>query len=198
MRVFPASATVSMVLVALVVTACSSGSKTADAPATTAGSATVSPVGSQASGTSAGPSSSAAFSRSAGSGSAAGFNACSLLTAARASTIVGRKYTGATPQTPATGVDECTYAAANDDSDLTLFVYQPASGISFDSLKSVQTGVGQVTTLSGVGDKAIIGPLELDAQVGDQLIAVEGAGGTLAGHQTKAIAVAKIAITALH
>jgi hypothetical protein len=123
---------------------------------------------------------------------------CSLMTAAQASTLVGKHYDAAATQTPATGIDQCTYNAANNGLDLVVIVYQPDSGVTFAMLSSVQAGAGHVTQLSGVGDKAIAGPIEIDAQSGNHLIAVEGAGGTLIGTNTHAIAVAHAIITGLH
>ena len=144
------------------------------------------------------PSTGGGSSSPSGSGTVSDTDTCSLLSAAQASSLTGQTYSAATPETIATGQDQCTYAAANNGSDLTVIVYQPSSGVTFDTLKSVQTSVGQVTTLSGVGDQAIIGLIELDAQVGTRLIAIEGAGGNLTGDSTKAIAVANAIIAALH
>ena len=123
-------------------------------------------------------------------------NACSLLPAAQASSLSGKQYTAATPSTIATGQDQCDYARA-DGPDLTVIVYQPSSGVTFAMATSVQNGAGTVTNVSGVGDKAIAGSIELDVQAGDRLIAVEGAGGTLTGDYSQAVAIAKAIIAAL-
>jgi len=128
-----------------------------------------------------------------GAAPAADINACSLLSVADASSLVGKQYTTATPKTIATGQDACTYDIP-DDSQLVIIVYQPNSGVSMDMMASVNDG----KPISGVGDKAIIGDIELDAQVGDKLIAVQGAGGSLGGDQAKAVAVAKAVIAALN
>lgn len=129
-------------------------------------------------------------------GAGAEINACSLLPAAQASSLGGKQYTAATPSTIASGQDQCEYKGA-DGSDLTVIVYQPSSGVTFAMLTSVQSGVGTVTNVSGVGDKAIAGYIELDVQTGDRLIAVEGAGGTLTGDYSQAVAIAKAIIAAL-
>ena len=123
-------------------------------------------------------------------------NACSLLSAAQASSLGGNQYTAATPSTIATGQDQCDYANAGG-SDLTVIVYQPSSGVSFAMVNSVQQGAGTVTPVSGVGDQAIAGAIELDVKTGDRLIAIEGAGGTLTGDYSHAVAVAKAIIAAL-
>ena len=133
-------------------------------------------------------------------GSSAEINACALLTAAHATALVGRSYSysSSTAATIASGQDQCTYHATNNEADLVVIIYQPNSGVSFDTLKAVQTQVGTVTSVSGVGDKAIVGSIELDAQVGNRLLAVEGAGGLLTNDTAHPVAVAKAIIAALH
>jgi len=79
-----------------------------------------------------------------------------------------------------------------------VIVYEANSGVSFAMLKSVQSGVGSFTEVSGVGDQAIVGQIELDAQAGNRLVAVQGAGGNLTGDEGRAVAVAKAVIAALH
>jgi hypothetical protein len=129
-------------------------------------------------------------------GAGADINACSLLPAAQASSLSGKQYTAATPSTIATGQDQCEYKGA-DGADLTVIVYQPSSGVTFDMVNTVQQGAGTVTPVSGVGDQAIAGAIELDVKTGDRLIAVEGAGGTLTGDYSHAVAMAKAIIAAL-
>jgi hypothetical protein len=182
MRMPATLAAASVALAAFGLAGCSSGSKPAatNAPITT-GSAAAAPA-----------------STPSGSGPSTDLDACSLLTVAKATALVGKQYTGDASQTIAAGQDQCTYKAADDDSALVVIVYQSNSGVTFASLKSVQAGAGQVTTVSGVGQTAIIGPIELDAQVGDRLLAVQGAGGTLTGDTSKAAAVANAIISALH
>jgi hypothetical protein len=182
MRLPATFAIASIALTASALAGCSSGSKPAatSAPATTSSAAA------------------AASSAPPGSGSSTELDACSLLTVAKATALVGRQYTGEAAQTIAPGQDQCTYKAADDASSLVVIVYQSNSGVTFASLKSVQAGVGQVTTVSGVGQTAIAGPIELDAQAGDRLLAVQGAGGTLTGDTAKAAAVASAIISALH
>ena len=122
-------------------------------------------------------------------------NACSLLSAAQASSLEGQQYTTATPTTIAPGQDQCAYNNAGG-TNLVVIVYGPSSGVTFDMLSSVQNGVGAVTNVSGVGDKAIAGAIELDVQTGDRLVAVEDGGGTLT-ETSPAAAVAKAIIAAL-
>jgi hypothetical protein len=178
MRMPATLAAASVALAAIALTACSSGSKPA---------ATNAPAG---------PSATAGSSAAAAPAST-DLDACSLLTVAKATALVGKHYTSDVAKTIATGQDQCTYNAADDDSALVVIVYQSNSGVTFASLKSVETGVGQVTSVSGVGQAAIAGPIELDAQVGDQLLAVQGAGGTLTGDTATAAAGAKAIISAM-
>ena len=191
MRMPATLAVASVALAAIALTGCSSGSKSA---ATSAPAAT----SSAAAGSSAAAPASAASSAPSVSGSSTDLDVCSLLTVAKATALVGKRYTGDVVKTIAPGQDQCTYNAADYGSALVVIVYQSNSGVTFASLKSVEAGVGQVTNVSGVGQTAIAGPIELDAQVGDQLLAVEGAGGTLTGTTSKAAAVANAIISALH
>jgi hypothetical protein len=188
MRMHVTLAAASVGLAAIALTGCSGGSKPATTNTSSAGTAA-------SAGTVPAPGTSSA---SSGSGSSAGLDACSLLTVAKAAALVGKQYTSDAAQTIAPGQDQCTYNASGDDSALVVIVYQSNSGVTFASLKSVQAGAGQVTNVSGVGQTAIAGPIELDAQVGDQLLAVQGAGGTLTGNTAKATAVADAIISALH
>jgi hypothetical protein len=82
--------------------------------------------------------------------------------------------------------------------DLVVIVYQPGSGVTWQTMTTVLKGTGTVTSVSGVGDKAMAGAVELDAQAGSRLVAIQGAGGTLTGDYSAAAAIAKAVIAALH
>jgi hypothetical protein len=192
---FRITASIGLVAVAFAITACS-GSSTG---------ATTAPVAATTSAVSAAPSSPteaasasapAATGAASSGGGGAEIDACSLLSASQASSLVGNQYTAATPSTIAPGQDQCDYARA-DGPDLIVIVYQPSSGVTFEMATSVQSGAGAVTNVSGVGDKAIAGEIELDVQAGDRIIAVEGAGGTLTSDYSRAVSVAKAIIAAL-
>ena len=192
MKRFTIAASAGLVAVAFAVAGCGGSAATsAPAAATTSGAPAAASTNPQP--TAAGTAAASASTSSGGAG--AEINACSLLSAAQASSLGGNQYTAATPSTIATGQDQCDYANAGG-SDL-MVIYQPSSGVTFDVLTSVQKGVGTVTNVSGVGDKAIVGSIELDVQTGDRLIAVEGAGGTLTGGYSGAVAIAKAIIAAL-
>ena len=193
MKRFTIAASAGLVAVAFAVAGCGGSAATsAPAAATTSGAPAAASTNPQP--TAAGTAGASASTSSGGAG--AEINACSLLSAAQASSLGGKQYTAATPSTIAPGQDQCEYHGA-DGSDLTVIVYQPSSGVTFDMLSSVQKGAGTVTNVSGVGDQAIVGAIELDVQTGDRLIAVEGAGGTLTGDYSHAVAIAKAIIAAL-
>ena len=174
----------------VVVSACGSSTK--------AGSVSASSSSTPTSGSSQSPSSAAPTTVSSSTGnSSAQVDTCSLLPLAEAESLAAQQYSSATPQTIASGQDQCTYASADQGADLVVIVYQPNSGVSFAMMKSVQNGVGPVAEVTGVGDQAIVGQIELDAQAGTRLVAVEGAGG-LGSNEDRAVAVAKAVIVALH
>jgi hypothetical protein len=173
-------------------TACGGSSSTsASSTATTATTAT---TGAAVASTPTTPTKSGSLGASSKSGGS-DVDACTLLSAAQVSTIAGHPYTGAAPQTIAKGQDQCTYKNTAAFVDLVVIVYQPNSGVGLAMMKSVQTGVGAVTDISGVGDKAIAGPDELDIQAGDRLVAVEGAAG--GGSSGVSVALGKAVVAAL-
>ena len=177
-----------LALVALGAAACSGGSKPAAADAA--------PV--SASSAAASPGSSAGTSSGNSGGSAQVLDACTLLPLARASSLAPRHYSAAKPKTIAPGQDQCTYKSPDNGSDLVVIIYQPGSGVTWPMMTSVLKGAGTVKSVSGVGDKAMVGSIELDAQAGSRLVAVQGAGGTLTGSYGGAAAIAKAAIAGLH
>jgi hypothetical protein len=130
----------------------------------------------------------------------AGAGTCALLTLARAESLVGKRYTSAAAATIATGQDQCTYHNPQG-SDLVIIVYQPGCGVTFPMLVSVLKSVGSVKVLRGLGDRAVVGAIELDVQAGKRLLAVQGAGGTVAGgysgNYSRAVAVAKAVLPKL-
>jgi hypothetical protein len=194
MRIRTWLAPVSIAVIASL-TACSSGSKP-DAPGP-ASSATVITLSPPAGSGSAAPPSTTPASAS-GQGGSPEIDACTLLTTAQAAAQVGKTYTSAVSSTIASGQDQCTYHASDDSADLVIIVYQPSSGVSWPMMQSVQSGVGTVKAVSGVGDKAMIGQIELDVQAGQRLVAVQGAGGLLTGSYSSAVSVAKIVVGGLH
>ena len=189
MRVPTTMAIVSLFLAAIAATACSGASgTTAAAPASGAAAAAASsPSASSQPAASSGSSSS-----SSGGGSSADLNACSLLTPAKATALTGKRFSGAKPQTIATGQDACTYKYTGPNIDMTVIVYQPTSGVSWDALTGQLSSGGSLQQVSGVGDKAMANSIQLDAQAGDRFIAVTGA-----GDDSAAGAVAKAVIAAL-
>lgn len=188
MRTQTLLAVAGLALVATGATACSGGSK----PTAAASAAPVSATSVAAS-----TGSSAASSGSSG-GSAPVLDACTLLPLASASSLAGQHYKAAKPATIAPGQDQCTYKSPDYGSDLVVIIYQPGSGVTWPMMASVLKGTGTVKSVGGVGDKAMVGSIELDAQAGNHLVAVQGAGGTLSGTYSAAAAIAKAALAALH
>lgn len=172
-------ATACLAALAASATACSGGSKTpATAPSGAAG-------GTGSSGASPGGSSGHVL------------NACALLSVTQASSLAGNHYSTAESQVIAHGQDQCTYKRTGG-ADLVVIVYQPDSGVTWQMMTSVLKGAGPVKSVSGVGDKAMVGAIELDAQAGSQIVAIQGAGGTLTGDYSAPSAIARAVIAALH
>jgi hypothetical protein len=98
--------------------------------------------------------------------------------------------------TIAKGQDQCTYANTGPLPDMVVIIYQPSSDATFATLTQI---AGADTPVSGVGDKAADGGIELDIQTGDKLIAIQAAGGIgYGGSFDGAIAVGKALVAALH
>jgi hypothetical protein len=117
---------------------------------------------------------------------------------AQASALTGARYTSDAPQSIAKGQDVCTYTNSGNLPSMVVTIYQSDSGITWQSLSTVLAGIGAVTNVSGVGDKAIVGGgEELDAQVGDRYFDITGAG-ALSGNSSAAVAVSKVIVAALH
>jgi hypothetical protein len=193
--------------IVIALTACTSGkTSSSPAPAATSAVAGAATTGAPAIPAATPPSAAAAAdaaastsattspSPSSAGGNSSGTNACSLLSLAQASSLVGdRTFTAAVPSTIAAGQDQCAYAVGGDTTNMIVIVYQPDSGVTFDMLSSVNASVGSIKTVSGV--KAVIGSIELDAQAGSRAVAVEG--GFVGQDATAAIAVTKAIISAL-
>ena len=161
MRVPVVFAAASLILVAVSATACSSGSKTA---------ATTSPASAaqaQASAAAGGGASAAA------GGASSTVHVCSLITAAKASAIVGVTYSSAT-ESP--GGDVCTYATTAAPIPLSISV-QPGPGATgwTEELATIKEGAGEApVTLNGVGDRAAGGGNEVGVQDGSHIIDILG------------------------
>jgi hypothetical protein len=215
MRLNTLAATATIAVLALSATACKSSSKAsggaapasnppatqtqADSPtAATSASTSASAATSAAAATSASTSPSAPpSSASTAPAAAAGgeINACSLMTGAQASSLTGRSYGTGTPSTIAPGQDQCEYPYSGPSIALDVIVYEPTSGVGWGTMQAVLAGVGPVTQVSGVGDKAMFAGIELDIQTGKWLIAIQGA--DKLNEDTGAIAIGKVLVAAL-
>jgi hypothetical protein len=129
---------------------------------------------------------------SSGSAGTAGkeIDACSLLSASDASSLVGETLSTGVSSTIATGQDQCKYESSGADIGLTVIIYQGPAGLSFSSVTSA---TGATQSVSGVGQKAADnGTIELDVETANQdVIAVQ--------YEQPAgrLAVAKALVTAL-
>jgi len=107
-----------------------------------------------------------------GSKKAADIDACSLVTPAQVSSLTGQPFTDSTSASIAIGQDHCSYQSVNGP--LSVTVYQPGSGVTWSTLTSVISNSGTPVAVSGIGDKAMEAGIEVDAQLGDRFIAVQG------------------------
>ena len=198
MRIHNALTALGIVLVVAATAACSNGTKTSavhsttTAVTTTASSITASPAG-----TTTTSSATSAETTTAAGGVTKDFDACTLLPAARASTLTKSQFTGARSSMIAAGQDQCDYPRAGS-TGLTVMVYQPSSGVTWAMLNNVLETTGNTKSVAGLGDKAEVGAIELDVQTGTHFVAVQGAGGLLSGDYSGAVAVAKALVASLH
>lgn len=200
-----ASAIAGIAALALTATGCKSSSHASspaaatNAPATQTQADATQPASSSpstATSASASPSASASSPSAAAKPAAGGeINACALLTGAQASSLTGRDYGAGTASTIAPGQDQCTYPYSGPSVALTVIVYQPSSGVSWNVMSSVLSGAGTVTQVPGVGDKAMFGGIELDVATGKWLFSVQGADALNA--DTGSIAIGKQIVSAL-
>jgi hypothetical protein len=169
-------------LAVLGVAACGGGSAGSTA-ATSAGGAAGS-TGTQASGS---------------GGSTAAVHACSLLTAAQASTIVGAKYTAAHESM---GGSMCSYTTTSAPIPLFIIISGNQGGAAAwkEELSTIQEDAGEAPiTLSGIGSHAAGGGTEIGVQDGSYIIDVHGGDPTGQGSAfPKSLALAKTIISGLH
>jgi hypothetical protein len=188
---FPATmTTLTLILVAVSVTACSSKSTTSVAPPSTSNPVV---AGSAGTGT--------AINASAG-GAPSSVDVCSLLSAAQASSIVGVTFTVATPNF---GGKMCTYAGGSVPMDVTLTVSSGTTAAWTEELATLKLGGGDTpVALSGLGDRAAETTGSLATQSGNWIIQIDAAdessvnGGNIGGDFTKSIAVARAILAAQH
>jgi hypothetical protein len=76
-----------------------------------------------------------------------------------------------------------------------VIIYEPTSGVGWNTMQAVLSGEGAITQVSGVGDKAMFAGDELDIQTGKWLIAIQGADNL--NKDTNAIAIGKALVAAL-
>ena len=183
MRVPVLFAAATLILVASA-TACSGGSKPAGTTTSPASTAAAQATVAQA---------------TAAAGGAAGtVHVCSLVSAAKASSIVGVSYSSATESS---GGSVCTYATTAAPIPLSISV-QPGSGATewTAELGIIQEGAGAApVTVAGVGDRAAGGGNEFGAQDGGYIIDILGGDPVVASNAyPKSAELAKAIIAELH
>lgn len=168
-----------LVLITMSATACSSGSS----PGSAAGAAG---SGGSTSGTS-----------QAGPASSSSINVCSLLTAKRASSIVGVTYSKATP---ATGM--CTYTTTDAPIGMYIIIFPNSGGTAAwkEQLASMaEDGGGTPVPISGFSGPAASDGTEISVQAGSNIIDVHGGDPNGTGAKfPKSIAIAKVIASQLH
>jgi hypothetical protein len=133
---------------------------------------------------------------STGGGSSSGqVNVCNLISASTAGSAVGQTFSGAKSSSIDVGEDACTYATSAAPAALIITVYQPSTGMTWTTMKSVLESLGPVTPVSGIGDNAELGKDQLSAQSGSRVIAIEG--NSVTSNPSGAEALAKKLISAL-
>jgi hypothetical protein len=151
--------------------------------------------------TSAGGAASAAGTQAAssGGGSTSTVHACSLLTAAQASAIVGATYTASRESS---GGSMCSYATTSAPIPLFIIISGNQGGTAAwkEELSTIEEDAGGTPiTLSGVGSHAAGGGTEIGVQDGSYIIDVHGGDPSGTGNAfPKSMALAKEIIAALH
>jgi hypothetical protein len=175
-------AAVGLVLTAMSATACSGGSS----------------PGSAATGsTTSGSSGSAAGTSQAGPASSSSINVCSLMTAERASSIVGVTYSKATPAT-----NMCSYATTDAPIGMYIIIFPNSGGTAAwkEQLGTMEEdGGGSPVPISGFSGQAASDGTEISVQDGSDIIDVHG--GDPSGTGTaypRSIAIAKAVASQLH
>lgn len=169
-----------LVLVAISATACSGGS---------------SPAGSAASGSGSGGSAAAASQPSPASDSSV--DICSLMTAERASSIVGVTYSKAT-----SSHDMCTYTTTDAPIGMFIIIFTNSGGTAAwkEQLGTMEEdGGGKPVAISGFSGPAASDGTEISVQAGSDIIDVHGGdpNGTGSAYP-KSIAIAKAIASQLH
>jgi hypothetical protein len=197
MRTSALCAVAGLAALSLAVTGCSGGSKSAAGAAPAGAASAVAAAGSSA--TSAAKAAAAGGSGGSGGGSGS-VNVCSLMTSAQASSINHVTYGAATPKSPTSGYDTCTYKNTGkhdspvDIQDLTVTVI----GIS-GCWSGLQQADGPGKSISGLGDAAFGAQIGVDIKAGDRCVEISGlTSDELFGHYDRDVAMAKIVLSHLH
>jgi hypothetical protein len=168
-----------LVLIAMSATACSGGSSPGSA---TSGS---------------GSGGSAAGTNQASPASSSSIDVCSLMTAKRASSVVGVTYSKATPAT-----NMCTYTTTDAPIGMYILIFTNSGGTAAwkEQLGTMEEdGGGSPVPISGFSGPAASDGTEISAQVGSDIIDVHGGDPSGTGSAfPRSIAIAKAIASQLH
>jgi hypothetical protein len=112
---------------------------------------------------------------SASGSSAAGLttaiDVCALLPASTVSSVSGQTFVSSKTVQLGKGIYSCGYQPGNGY-NWSITIYEPSSGENFGDLTGDLGGASAVTSLSGVGDKAVISGVGVAAMFGKEMIEV--------------------------
>jgi hypothetical protein len=141
---------------------------------------------------------SAPASAAAQSGGSGGVAACSLLTAAQATSLNNVTYTAASPGHPANGYDTCTYKNGGSPNPVDIQDLNVAVLSIPGCWSALQSSDGPGKALSGVGDAAFGASIGIDIKVGSRCITIQGlTEAELQGNYAPDIAMGKIIVAKL-
>lgn len=110
-------------------------------------------------------------SESSATGPATAIDVCALLPVAAMSSASGQNFVSSKNVALGKGIYTCSYQP-DDGYNWSVAIYEPASGESFNDLTGDLGGASAVTSVSGVGDKAVISGVGVAAMFGKDMIEV--------------------------
>jgi hypothetical protein len=108
---------------------------------------------------------------SSATGQAKAIDVCALVPASTMSSLSGQNFVSSKSVPLGKGIYACGYQP-DDGYNWSIAIYEPASGKNFGDLTGDLGGASSVTSLSGVGDKAVISGVGVAAMFGTNMIEV--------------------------
>ena len=109
---------------------------------------------------------------SSASGPTGKIDVCSVMPAAKASSLTGKTFTSATSSQLEASVYACSYTPNDGGYNWSVAIYEPGANQGFDDLVNDLGGPSDVKPVSGIGDKADTDPVGVVAMFGKDLIEV--------------------------